>query len=80
MPGLYIITGSNGAGKSTVGPAYLPINIQENYTVFDGDLLFTKKLSELFPSKIASPKYARKEALQYVIDLFEEQTKSAIDT
>jgi hypothetical protein len=79
MPG-FILLLAQMAGKSTVGPAYLPINIQENYTVFDGDLLFTKKLSELFPPKIASPKYARKEALQYVIDLFEEQTKSAIDT
>jgi predicted ABC-type ATPase len=43
MPELYIITGSNGAGKSSVGPVYLPKYIQKNYTVFDGDKLFMHK-------------------------------------
>jgi len=47
MPSLYIITGSNGAGKSTVGPDYLPEEILRNNTVFDGDLLYTRKLNEL---------------------------------
>lgn len=78
MPGLYIITGSNGAGKSTVGPDYLPEDIINRYTVFDGDLLYTRKLKELFPAITKSPKYARKEALEYVIDLFEEQTSRAL--
>ena len=27
MPGLYIITGSNGAGKSSIGPDYLPAHV-----------------------------------------------------
>ncbi len=37
MPVLFIITGSNGAGKSTVGYTYLPPDIQKDHTVFDGD-------------------------------------------
>jgi predicted ABC-type ATPase len=40
MPSLYIITGSNGAGKSSIGPNYLPENIQKKCIVFDGDKLF----------------------------------------
>lgn len=79
MPDLFIITGSNGAGKSTVGPDYLPINIQNHYPVFDGDLLYTKKLSELFPGVIRSAKYARQEALNWVVGLFEELTHVAMD-
>jgi len=43
MPGLYIITGSNGAGKSTVGANYLPSYIQQQCTIFDGDKLFMNK-------------------------------------
>jgi predicted ABC-type ATPase len=78
MPDLFIITGSNGAGKSTVGPDYLPAHIQKHYPVFDGDLLYTKKLSELFPEVIRSAKYARQEALSFVIELFEELTHAAI--
>jgi predicted ABC-type ATPase len=58
VPSLYIITGSNGAGKSTVGPAYLPEDIRNNYKVFDGDLLFVTKQRELFPAKTPSPKEA----------------------
>lgn len=78
MPSLYIITGSNGAGKSTVGPEYLPDDIHQHYAVFDGDLLYTRKLSELFPAVTRSAKYARQEALEYVISLFEEQTANAL--
>jgi len=43
MPSLHILTGSNGAGKSTIGPDYLPLEIQENCKVFDGDKLFMEK-------------------------------------
>lgn len=78
MPGLYIITGSNGAGKSTVGPDYLPDEISEKYTPFDGDLLYTRKLNELFPTIVKSAKYARQEALEYVVNLFEQQTVQAL--
>lgn len=43
MPNLHIITGSNGAGKSSVGPSYLPDEIQLSCSVFDGDKLFMEK-------------------------------------
>ena len=43
MPDLYIITGANGAGKSTVGFSYLPVIVQENTTLFDGDKLTLQK-------------------------------------
>jgi len=79
VPSLYIITGSNGAGKSTVGARYLPEHIRNNYSIFDGDLLHGKKLSELFPRIIPSPKEARKLAFQYVIDTFEQLTTEALD-
>jgi len=78
MPDLYIITGSNGAGKSSIGPDYLPEKLTAKLSVFDGDLLYTRKLKELFPSQVKSPKYAKQEALKYVVDLFEEQTESAL--
>lgn len=45
MPVLYIITGSNGAGKSSVGPEFLPFHLRE--AIFDGDKLFMQKRSEL---------------------------------
>ncbi len=43
MPDLYIITGSNGAGKSSIGTNFLPVSIRENYPVFDGDKLYMSK-------------------------------------
>lgn len=79
MPALYIITGSNGAGKSTVGPDYLPQAIRENYTVFDGDLLFMKKSRELFPHLIRSPKEAKKIAYQHVSDTFDQLVDEALE-
>ncbi|MFI5137858.1 MAG: hypothetical protein ACHQIM_08515 [Sphingobacteriales bacterium] len=54
MPTLYLITGSNGAGKSTVGPDYLPENILGNHVIFDGDKLYTGKVSELWPEQMKS--------------------------
>ena len=55
---LFVITGANGAGKSTLAKALLPSQLAE-LDVFDGDKLFVQKLSEIFPSKSRSPKYAR---------------------
>lgn len=52
MPELYIITGSNGAGKSSIGFNYLPEFIQKNYPIFDGDKLFMQKQKELWNSGI----------------------------
>lgn len=48
MPDLYIITGSNGAGKSTIGPEYLPLEIKEKCFVFDGDKLFMQHKKHLW--------------------------------
>jgi len=78
VPELYIITGSNGAGKSSVGPDYLPEHIRGQYSVFDGDLLFVNKQRELFPKVTPSPKEAKKLAFQYVIDTFEQLTADAL--
>lgn len=78
MPDLYIITGSNGAGKSTVGPAYLPKNIMAHHRVFDGDLLFTQKLKELFPKLTKSPKEARNMARDFVINAFDNAVQKAL--
>lgn len=79
MPDLYIITGSNGAGKSTVGPTYLPENIQQHCIVFDGDKLFVEKRSELWQT-IKAPKEVNKLAFEYVTDLFEKQVDNAISS
>lgn len=46
MSVLYIITGSNGAGKSSVGPDYIPHSLSNS--VFDGDKLFMQKRSDLW--------------------------------
>ena len=78
MPSLYIITGSNGAGKSSVGKQYLPEPIRSTHTIFDGDLLFVKKLRELFPRLTPSPKEAKKLAFQFVVDTFEQLTAEAL--
>jgi predicted ABC-type ATPase len=79
VPSLYIITGSNGAGKSTIGPEYLPEYIRDNYIVFDGDLLFVNKQRELFPHITRSPKEAKKLAFEYVVDTFEQLTANALN-
>ncbi len=77
MPELYIITGSNGAGKSTVGPSYLPSKIQAR-DVFDGDKLFMQKRSELFNSGIRSHKECRNLAYEFVDRTFNELAGNAL--
>lgn len=52
MPDLYILTGANGAGKSTVGYSYLPAAVQKKYTIFDGDKLTLQKKREFYLSGI----------------------------
>lgn len=57
-PKLFIITGSNGAGKSTYKQALLPEEFND-LEIFDGDIFFSKKSSEFY--KIyKSSKEARK--------------------
>lgn len=79
MPALFIITGSNGAGKSTIGYTYLPEDIQKKYTVFDGDKLVLLKKRELSQT-IKSFKEAGKLAEEWMYNQFLEQTKNAIKT
>ena len=67
MPTLYLITGSNGAGKSTVGPDYLPPSILADHIIFDGDKLYTGKVSELWPVQMRSLKEAKKIAADFIV-------------
>ena len=78
MPELYIITGSNGAGKSSVGFNYLPEHIQKHYPIFDGDKLFVQKQKELWDSGIKAHKEARKLAFQFVTDTFDRLVEEAL--
>ncbi len=77
MPVLFIITGSNGAGKSTVGYTYLPEDIQKKYSVFDGDKLALLKKRELLKT-IKSFKEAGRLADEWMYKQFADQTKAAI--
>jgi predicted ABC-type ATPase len=71
MPDLYIITGSNRAGKSSVGPTYLPDYIKNSYTIFDGDKLFVQKQRELWKQGIRAHKEAKKLAFSFVEETFD---------
>ena len=76
MPNLYIIAGHNGAGKSTFGKNLLPQNVQ-NLTIFDGDLVFSRKLKH-FSSYIKVHKYATQEADEATVDEFKKLSEEAI--
>ena len=79
MADLYIIMGSNVAGKSTVGFSYLPQVIQDNHTVFDGDKLHLQKKRELYKIVTSSLKEAGRLALDWLFRYFEEAVKKAIE-
>jgi predicted ABC-type ATPase len=78
MPELYIITGSNGAGKSTVGADYLPPSIQQQCTIFDGDKLFMDKQRELWKEGIKAIKEAKKLAFSFVEKTFDSLVQQAL--
>ena len=78
MPVLYLITGSNGAGKSTVAPDYVPSGIKSNYKIFDGDRLLMDKRNELWPNITKSQKEAKRIASKYVIDTLEAQIEYSL--
>lgn len=78
MPELYVITGSNGAGKSTFALDYLPEHIAKHCQVFDGDKQFVQKIRELFPSLTRSHKEARNLAASWLEDHFRNLTREAI--
>lgn len=65
-PQLFIITGSNGAGKSTYKQTLLPIEFT-NLQIFDGDIFYTQKSIEFYKINKSS-KESRKlaeEALEW---------------
>ncbi len=76
MPGLYIITGSNGAGKSSVGPDYIPAHLRAS--VFDGDKLFMTKRSEFWVNGIRSHKECKKLAAEVVQTTFDHLVESSL--
>jgi predicted ABC-type ATPase len=78
MPELYIITGANGAGKSSIGATYLPVHIRNNYSVFDGDKLYMQKQRALWESGIKAIKEAKKIALAFVVETFEKLVEEAL--
>ncbi len=78
MPDLYIITGANGAGKSTVGYSYLPMLVQGNCEVFDGDKLTLKKKRELYKHVTPSYKEANRLALEWLFEHFENLVQAAL--
>jgi predicted ABC-type ATPase len=77
MPGLYVITGSNGAGKSSFGVSYLP-EVLQAYPIFDGDKLFTAKRRQLYKTETPSFKEAGRMALEWLHEYFENCVKTAI--
>jgi predicted ABC-type ATPase len=77
MPELFIITGSNGAGKSSIGPKYLPQSIREKGPVFDGDKLFVEKRKELWRT-IKSHKECAKLAYEFVTETFDRLVEAAL--
>jgi predicted ABC-type ATPase len=78
MPELHIITGSNDAGKSSIRGVFLPIKIQRNCIVFDGDKLFMDKQRELWKSGITAIKEAKKIAINFVEETFNFLVENAI--
>jgi predicted ABC-type ATPase len=79
MPTLYLITGSNGAGKSTVGPDYFPPHVVAHHVIFDGDKLYTGKVAELWPEQMKSLKEAKKIAAEFIVTTLERLLDNALE-
>ncbi len=77
MPELFIITGSNGAGKSSIGPDYLPAHILQQGPIFDGDKLYVEKRKELWRT-IKSHKECSKLAYAFVTETFDHLVETAL--
>lgn len=80
MPELHIITGSNGAGKSSIGSNYLPSHIRQQGPIFDGDKLFVEKRNEFWRSGIKSHKECKKLAWAFVEETFDNNVETALAT
>ena len=79
MPDLYILTGSNGAGKSTVGRFYLPKKLIDKYEIFDGDKLFMQKRRQIYKIETPSLKEAERRAWDWLYEEFENRVVNAIN-
>jgi len=77
MSELFIITGSNGAGKSSIGPEYLPAHIRQQGPIFDGDKLYVEKRRELWQT-IKSHKECSKLAYAFVTETFDHLVEAAL--
>lgn len=77
MPILIIITGSNGAGKSSIGPDYVPS--KHRNSIFDGDKLFMEKKSEIWASGVRSHKECRNLAYEIVVDTFDKLVEYSLN-
>jgi predicted ABC-type ATPase len=77
MPELYIITGSNGAGKSSLGPHYVPAALSDS--IFDGDKLLMVKKSEFWKKGIRSSKECTKLAAEIVEDTFDKLVEKSLE-
>lgn len=75
MPELFVITGSNGAGKSTVGPSYFPEHLQD---VFDGDKLYLERRSELWKSGLRVQRELSEQASHFVNLTFSSLVDTAV--
>ncbi len=78
MPDLFILTGSNGAGKSTTGRYYLPDPVRDNYEIFDGDKLFMQKRKQVYKIETPSIKEAQRIAKEWLHEEFERRVADAI--
>jgi predicted ABC-type ATPase len=78
MPNLYIITGHNGAGKSTSGRKLLP-NQAQNLLIFDGDIVYSQKLKEASLT-IPVHKYAVQQADEDTVEAFSQLSTEAMDS
>jgi predicted ABC-type ATPase len=80
MPDLYIISGSNGAGKSTIGQDYVPANVLVDSSIFDGDKLYMQKHLELWKSGMRVNKKIKEIANDFVITTFNHLVDEAISS
>ena len=79
MPNLYILTDSNGAGKSTTGHFYLPDHLKEKkHKIFDGDKLFMQKRKQIYKIETPSLKEAERRTREWLYEEFENRVATAI--
>lgn len=78
MPSLFIITGSNGAGKSSLGKYFLPEAFQK-HDIFDGDKLYVNKQKELWAQGITAIKESKRLAHEFTEKTFDELVNKSLD-